>query len=77
MLIVSIGLCVITGITIYRIYAKHRAAQDWVEHTNQVIYYGQRMEANFCQAESNQRAFLLTGAKAAKWTLPSTITWRI
>ncbi|MBT1685966.1 ATP-binding protein [Dawidia soli] len=64
MLAIAVCLCILTGITIYRIYDKKRDAQEWVSHTNQVIYYAQRIEVNFHQAETNQRAFLLTGDSA-------------
>jgi PAS domain S-box-containing protein len=64
MLIVSVCLCAITGVTIYRIYDEKKDAEEWVSHTNEVLYYAQRIEVNFRQAETNQRAFLLTGDSA-------------
>jgi PAS domain S-box-containing protein len=60
LLIVSLFLCIATGIATYYAYKKRNEARQWVDHTYRVIETSLLLLAHAKDVETNQRGWLVT-----------------
>jgi signal transduction histidine kinase/CheY-like chemotaxis protein len=73
LLIVSIFLSTLTGVAIYNGFEEKREAQQWVDHTNQVIDNTISLLGTLKETETNQRGYLLTKDTAYLRTYQSAV----
>ncbi len=62
-LVIAVGLLVGLGVLSYRNLQRQASAADWVAHTYQVAAAVQKVFSSVQDAESSQRAFLVSGTE--------------